>query len=562
MIISGRGAIKRVCDVCGAYRDARPGVFRMVRNRLVCSRHDSYVPPEVLDKIPYQTFKVRNIKNARPFNPRDTYENAEWQIFNFATGNYSFDFTTISDGAEQAPSVSGSFTRGVRGAGWVGEYLYQLIVENKRPLSMIAAAKTKLREVADWLLTKILAYPGRPGTWTSDDHGWGGFPEAGTTTSANNVFNTAHTAGGGLALLRAYQVLGTSSYLDAARAALWHCRSAQCGGYLATGFSSSDAAGTARKNFGTFATRTVHDVSGVQFDHTFAPSTLVALEFYKRFRDAIGDELVGSSNTAGRFSTSRQILLSSAIEEAKTFWTTGTFDATLGRVVNGLSSATPFHQFNAYPAVKGGTFSPSTGTGSWRYFNGEQATGTQITAENWAHGMRALSLCGVDMTSLFDWLMTFGSNSANVPPTVPVNRMSLAGLGDKELWASTKGTYDPRVALAITLRVRDGSPLADVKYEDTGTAYSLSTVGLLAGMWAARQPAAFKALKDQLNVPQPWTKNGAEDGRHYYLGPMGRCGLSYQPRSTATTGFLSAYSAALLGLIYRELPGAFLGRGH
>lgn len=566
MINIGRAYPKKTCDVCGTFRDAKPGVFRLRRGRVVCDYHPNYVATEEAEARPIKTFKVKPVANARPFAPKDTYETAEWQVFNYVASKYRVDEDRVFSGALRADLNSSLYSFGARGAGWAAIYLYELITENKRPRRMITAARAKLAEIADWLLTRIVSYPGRPGLWTSADISWGGFAESGSTTAGANVFTTANSAAAGLGLLRAYQVLGKQDYLDAARATVWHCRSAQSGGCLGGVFSSTDAGGAQRYHFGTFATRTQGQAGSAAHDHHFTPGALVALELYRAFLDVVGDEVIGSSSTATGYSISREALLSTAIAEAAAFWAAGAYDATRGAVVNGLSSSTPFNGFNAFPATKSGTFG-LTGTGSWRYLDAEAATGTTIDAESWAIGLRALRAVegnSAHVTGLFDWLMTFGSNPANQLPSVSAVRDTGLSLSEKALAAGLMGTYDPRFALASPLKVRDGAPLADVKYEATGASYSLVSVGLMADLYSERQPARFKDLKDALGVPRPLTRGGLDDGRAFWLGTMGRCGLSLQPRTatSGTLGALSTYAASTVGLVYRRGPQAFAERGH
>jgi hypothetical protein len=155
--------------------------------------------------------------------------------------------------------------------------------------------------------------------------------------------------------------------------------------------------------------------------------------------------------------------------------------------------------------------------------------------------------------------MTFGSNPANQFAAETPLRME-SGTSVKDKQASIKGTYDPTLSWATSLSVFNNVGAA-VKYEALSTIHAFQTVGLLAGLWSTRQPAQFRELKQALNEPRSWTERGDQDGRHFFLGPMGRSGLNLQPRNTATTGFNIVGEAAITGLIYRQDPRAFMGVG-
>jgi hypothetical protein len=517
----------------------------MISGRMVCDRHDSYISPEMADRRTTRTIKERPLKNARPFNPRDTYEVAEWAIFNFLSDNYrneAVDFT--SDGGPRTVAA----TSVARGPGFTGICLYDLIAEDKRPRRMITLAKAKLKEIADYLLTVQFAGPHRTNGVTDADARWGGFSDDGSLTGSISTWTTQDCAAAGLALLRAYQVHGTAAYLGAARAALWYLRGVQCGGRLTSLWTSTGIFGAgSRYNSGTWARSNVFSGGTPAPDHKFSPGTLLALEFYEAFRVAVGDETIGSSTTGGSYASSRAALLSAAIAEAKAFWlTTGVIDSVQAVVIRGLSSTTPYDYFWAYSSL-----GEAGQTGSWMYADGAtQVAGTLIDSLGWAMGIRALHKvdgASAAVTALFDWLMTFTSRAAFELP---------AAYTDATMLAAAKGTYNPKTALSTSLLVRAGGGNVTVN----GTSfYSLATAGAMGALYSSRQAAAFKDLKDALGVPR---RRGAQGGPTHMLGPMGICGLNLQPRSSATQRRYNVREAALTGLIYRHAPQAWTGRGH
>jgi hypothetical protein len=219
--------------------------------------------------------------------------------------------------------------------------------------------------------------------------------------------------------------------------------------------------------------------------------------------------------------------------------------------VVGLSATTPFDAFNSWPVTKG--IGPN-GTGSWRYLNATTAAaGTTIYFLSWAMGIRALRAVEGDtprVTGLFDYLMSFGSNAAF---ELPVK------YSQKTLYAGVKGTYNPKMALDLFPQVKGtGAP------RNSFGVYSFATTGLLAELYSARQQAAFKDTKDALNEPRPKTMNGDKDYVRFYLGGMGRAGMSLQPYgdSNSLSRFKLVSEAAMTGLIYRQAPVAFAQRSH
>lgn len=571
MIARGRVYPQRTCDKCGAQR--RSDEMRVITGRWICNWHDHFIAPETLDKLPLRTFRIKAFKGAKPFAPRDTYEKAENEVISFLLDQFAnaptVDAVQYPRLATPGPATAGTIfdtpgpaelSTGVHGAGWTAIYLYELITENARPIKTVNQAKTALKAIADWLLTRIFAYPGRPGSSTSASLEWGGFEATGgTTLGPSRRFNLLAAVAGGTALLRAYQIFGTPAYLDAARATIWFVRSLQCGGMLASGFSSTNSAGTARVQWGTFATYVLNVGGTPTMQHQYFPRSLLAVEFYDAFRSAIGDEIIGSSDTAGAFSLSRETTISAAIDEAKAFWATPVMDAIAGVPIAGFSSATPREYFFSWPVSAGGN-------GSWGFSDAGAATGTTITGWNYAAGLRGLRAVDGDsafVTGLFDWLMTFTSNPLSELPATPTGRSR--GYSDRTLYATGKGTADPTVAMLAAMQVRATGTLAATKINAATSGYDLGAGGLIAGLFATRQGAGFKALKDNFNTPRDKARDGLEDGIHLYLPVLGRCGLSFQPQSNPAAGVTlrsDIYGAAQAGLVYRESPTAFNGRGH
>lgn len=585
----GRVTVKATCDICGREREAKPGVFRRIANRLTCSYHP-FIPEEKLDATPYITFQARPIKDARPFDPRPTYQLGEEQIFSFLADFYRYASLNVSASLPAPSSASGvspiittpvPVTASAFAASQAALYFHALISEGQRPRSMVAAATRTLRTIADWLVANQEAGPGVvAGTGKLENDvipnvaaqpQWGGYRADAyfqSTATAPKYF-TLSSAAAGIALLRAYQLFGTQIYADAARACAFLVRNAQCGDLAAFNRSTSDAAGLSPMHWGAWSD--YFQVSGspgtyYEWSQTFSVQTLLCLQFLTIYLDVLGDESVGSSSSAlvtspsgavvaNCMSASRVALISKCIEEGADFWANAQPDATLGGTIKGFSVATPADGFSSFHV----NFILPAGTGSWGWGSSLSTAGVSILSENWALGLSALyetEGASSRVLEIFDWLMTFTSNPAN----------QLTG-DDRRILSRTGGTYNPKFALAVLLQVRDAATHAfGVKQEATQSPslYELSTAGLLAPLYSSRQQAAFKEFKDALEQPRFVS---TQSSRTLYLGPLGRCGLSLQPRNTGTISvvpgaFAFVPKAAMAGRVYRHAPQAFLGRGN
>jgi hypothetical protein len=588
----GRVTPKATCDICGREREALPGVFSTVERRRVCNWHPHFIPVEKLDAQPYLTFQARPIKDSRPFDPRPTYQLAEEQIFALVREFYAYGLLRVTN---SQPSVGGAvtvlpgglpqlgpLTASAWSAAWSALYFYSVVVENKRPVAMVADARAQLKTIANWLVAHQEAGPGVvagsgqlvgdtiPNSDTQPE--WGGY-RADSSFQLGAViagFFALSSAAAGIALLRAYQVFGTQSYVDAARACAWFLRNLQCSDLMVTSPASSDAAGATPKHWGTWSQKVQFTASHYAQDSQFFVQSLICLRFLVLYKSVVGDEAVGSPSTAtvtgpggagaiAWVTGSRSALVSTCIAEARAFWETPQPDATLGAAIMGLSIATPAEGFNSFPTVKN---SLPNGTGSWGWGGSLTTTGTTITGQGWALALS--SLYEVDgasalVTSAFDWLMGFTSNPTTELPATTPGRM-VSGYDDAVLLAGTKGTFDPKIALTTTLTVRDATlAFTAAARQNASSIYDLSTVGLLAPLYSARQQAGFTLAKDALDQPR---RQSMQSGRTHWLGQLGECGLSYQVFGSGAAIIQLVARAAMAGLIYRQQPGAFLGRGN
>jgi hypothetical protein len=355
-------------------------------------------------------------------------------------------------------------------------YLYLLINENKRPLSWIGRARTKLRELADWIYSNQVGFGTSTSSTKSNDFLFGRVTLSGIDAGSNTTtFNQAEL---GMGMLLAYRLFGDSRYIASARGfanILTNCQQVvlKTAGY-------PTGSGTGRINALAWPD-TANGSSAVAAN--YSPLGFLCLEFLNELKATDGDQLAGADTTiTGIFTVAPQQLLSTSITAARTFWANGYFDATLGTVIKGFTSATPKDKFASIVNGLGGS-------GSWEYASGGTA-GIAITGSNWAFGLRSLYAYegySATVADVFTYLMGFTSNSA-----LQANSTSLGQ--DYPTETSGRGDYDPVNGLAGTLNVRDVS-LAPTAVNAT-TGLDVRTVGLLAAIQNARNSGALKASKD------------------------------------------------------------------
>lgn len=186
-------------------------------------------------------------KDVRITQAVPLYQGSEAAVLNMLAAEhgggvapYPYVDVTSGDGA-----VIGSPS--VRTAAWTMLYLYGLINEDRRPSGWRSLARTKLRSLADWLLTQQAGSPVQDvalsamlGPTADTDTEYGGFlvPEAVPTFLLATVYSEDLGACG-LALLRAYQTLGEPRYQEGYRRALTCMRRMQSGGKLSSKYAAT-----------------------------------------------------------------------------------------------------------------------------------------------------------------------------------------------------------------------------------------------------------------------------------------------------------------------------------
>lgn len=579
------GTFLRTCDICG---------IRFRANQLVrgedgfwrCTAYCVEVPTITRDKIIAESQRRREAPPAPfgvPFDRANTYETeaktlwflCEMPVIDASwAGGIRYGLPpaltiNVSGTSQSGPSAtSGVGSIGaVRVAGETCRYLYRMMAEAKRPTRWTTVARTKLVELADWLISRQTGFGQSPTSTIASD------PMFGSISDFSNIL-TDSQAIAGMGLLAAYNATGDAKYLISAKAAASFLRNCQSiGKCLTNSFTSSDAAGTVRLYTGGIV-QSIALGGALRSNQQFHASSLAALEFWKELFAISGDESYGCPGTAGGLFVSAPLeSLSTMMAELRAFWTVGTFDVVTGTTYTGLSATTPRDFFNAYPASHTGFFGrEATGSGSWEFANADASTGTTITGETIAVGLGALYAYegySSQVASVWTWLMSFDSNPTFILPagTLATDFACVSSLNAANPPAPPTGqgnvippAYDPRLALTTTLLVRDSAnSYAAIKMNGSAS-YNWNTAGLMAAIQSSQNTGAFRKAKDTLSTvyfrrPPTFSEEQVVSD---YLTLRGSSGLSLQLGVT-TSATWSALAASRTGRVYRYQPQSWTG---
>ena len=534
-----------VCSLCGtlerktALRRLPGGLFGC--NRPGCAKERTAVE---LDRANarQRPFKILPVPNARPqtWNLPDSYEGDEGEILNFCARMVAAQCRYESVVAGTRAPLVGSM---LPAFGWMGRYLFSIILENKRPVIMIQKATELLTDIADALQSSQIGFGVLPGATRATRADYGGFLESGET-----VYVTEDAATCGAALLYAYRVTGSLTYRDSARAAASYLRNVQAIGSHGTNFTSSDSGGTARLYTGGVCSEvsTALGVDPGQFfysNHLFYPGDLLTLDFWNALEITDGDQSIGATTAVNGFDTTPAQLLSTSISDMRSFWADGVRDSA-GETYTGLSATTPREFFNAYPAVKA-NFSV-TGTGRWEYQDGDADNGTMISAQNFAKALSALhayEAASVQVSQVSAWLRSFESNSGFETGE---------NVSNSQLARATTGEYDSTASLTTLLLVRDDDGSSIKK--NGSSLYDWGAFGLLSGIWGTQNSSSFTQSRTfPLGRNQRFFDGTRSDGDHFdFITLRGLSGLSYQTaffsdtiNGNDTTAYTSGSSSGL-----------------
>lgn len=562
----------RVCDICGVLWH-KSELTRIAPLRWACpddkdgltaeqiSRHNANVRP----------LRVKPVKHAKGPHEVPTYQQAEGVILNLLLANAPSQVFLAERGMAGArQSVTG--LDGARAAGWMAFYLANLVLENRRPAFWISQATAKLTSLCDSMVASQF------GVGTTAPYA--NFGSA--TTAYGGVFFSAQgsptilsldvlaTATCMLALLRTYRATGKLSYLLAARAGATFLRRAQCVGLYTTAYAAFDAGGTHMQP-GPFP-----DVVSYNFQlgtnntgissYNFRPMNIVCAWALNELRAVDGDATYGDAAAAGDFMAPTASTLSGAVAQCVSWWANGASG------IVGFGPTTPKSFYVARVTGVDPSWATTSGPG-----------GQVVPGYDYSAGIRALYEIGgytPQVAGLYEWLRSFTADPTN----------SASGLSADQTERSTKGDYDPTLAMARYLRVVDlnGNAVATEgvnvsSTSGTGPGYDWRTLGMLAPIQSARQQADFGDAKHIASMARTrrWTVRrpgaGIADVSTLAYDPvrlkddlrlLSFSGLSFQTsvgmRHPEWTGtglnfghYIDLEQAAIVGDIYRYAPQAF-----
>ncbi len=270
MFVSTTNKKVRVCDICGARRPKtrlklREGFWecdkhwgeRTVQAKQRWQADDrGYIVPPTPDLRGPATTPIRKNEEGTAAAFLTTQPVSATQL---GVPPYRYFNVTNGDGAAITTSL-GITAADVLTTAETARALYGRIVEGTRPKHMIDRDKIKLAEMADWLLLHQFGPAGGSGegvTYTmpaslSANSFYGAFVNPRDTEITAITVRTECVAAGIIALARAYQILGTASYLAGAQRAMLCLRRLQCGSMLTSYPTASNSAGTGRLYTGMF----------------------------------------------------------------------------------------------------------------------------------------------------------------------------------------------------------------------------------------------------------------------------------------------------------------------
>lgn len=542
MIVRGGVVARRACDRCGASREALPGVFRVISGRWICNWHTHYTSVEQADSVPYRTFSAKPIKDPRPFSIRPSHEAAESEILNFLIEHWNYTTVDRYNGSgtgatnytfprKNGPSKTTDTDGYIFSTAWAGVYAAKMLDAADRPASMLASASTLLRSCADHLCARQvhgpLALNGL--TMAIDGQSWDGtynatsfFPASNVTTwgmFAERMLPTGFPVAGEC-LWYAWRRFGDEKYKRCAIAIATAVRSMQRPDL--NGGANAFVNVSPRSNMITSNTRFSTWNVGSQVSADCYPSSLRALVLWKMIKDDIGDIAIGNGYDANYLTADNSATISQAAAELIEAWTT----AKAGVV--GFSTSTPFDQYKVDTA----TWSAKTGNAV-----------NVIDVWEWALGLSGLyAWSGMTSTvsTIFDWLLTFGSTDFDPD-----------AYDDDTLLSSMAGVHSPGVTGFWTRALNTSTMVNAASVNNTVDAIQMSTSGVLAEIFAARRPDLVAAMKNALDVYSV-TGIRADKNRHVFRGTRRLIGLSYQVSNNSENR--SPWAAAQLGNLYRVEP--------
>ena len=529
---------KRVCDICGVLMFFSELKY-IGQNRWACSddapglteyqisKHNARVKPLL----------VRQVKHPRSLAQTPTYLSSEALNFSLVRDQWRTrnNVSALGAGAVDTGSVSR--------AGLAGLYFGELLAEGERPTSWLTQAAVQLRATADFILANQYGSPTGQGAYPSEPTNSILY---GMVISPSGTFAiSVDQAKCGLSLLRAYQYLGDTKYLDGAN------RVATC---FRQGFQQRQS-GVAAVNptdlyVGGFAddNNTVKGISGF-----YSINGAAGMWFLAQLRAVVGGSKVyGLTTSGGDFTAAPAGTLDTMLAEARTFYAGGKLSGFLSPTMTGaigpvsiLSVATPRDYYGSSPFTGPASFGATFSAGQY-----------VISSTNLAYALRGLfeyEGYSATVAGSYEWLMSCTTDPSSLPP---------AGASMYTIANGQLGTYDPNVAIAATLAYGNstGAPIALTSAGDV--AYATFVAGMLAPVRIAsgRDLSVTKAaLASARRIQASHTDT---NDQFAYPSLRGFCGLSFQMGpfvGGAGQFWATTNNAALCGLVYRYAPKATPG---
>lgn len=578
---------------------------------MVCDYHVGERTRRQLDELNAEVVvdRVISVPDAKPLDRTqpDVYEGVEGELFNLiactpiydikAPGNQRLGYAPratflISSANTTAPGNSDDVTTGGgvgigdsqgESAPWAINYLADIVLENKRPLKWITRAKEKIKEIADEIVQRQVGPAGMGSYLTTDttvlnygavDFYYGSALETAGYTSVNGyAFELRHTSLALNALVKAWRVLGTRSYLLAARRCATFLRRMQCCGKLTTGFLC-ESQSSSRWRDGAFIWRIeMNYTAGTPTKRSITATSylrdFIALEGLQALKTYDADSTYGDATAVGDFAQRTDATLSTMITEAVAFLKNGAPHSD-GTTVIGFGTTDPRLSYSIKVSTQANTVKNAWNSGS----NAERS----IYGDDWAmclRGLHAVEGYSTYVQGIYEYLMSFTSATQNQAP---------ATYSAEQLAKSNKGTYDPNICLAAHLLVRDDSVAVKTDYWDVGDDaypgpyYLWRCVGLLSPIQSAQRPTKFRTVKELLSKKYPRkyqdrltssysaTATYVPSDRWDDLRITTVSGLSYQTANAEVVNVLSfmggtnnariidVAGAAIVGEIYRYEP--------
>lgn len=361
------------------------------------------------------------------------------------------------------------------------------IVNESRPIEWRAGATASMLANLDYLLTQF-------STFATNTIRYGAIGVVG------DIAYSSRATLAGLAFIKGYLATGDYELLGAA---------GKCATFLSSMQAVYDVAGGVAESL---------DTNTVALSTSYKLSDVMALWFLSELAEEVGDDAVYGI-AAPEDATPTDQTIGTMISRLTTFAVTGPVDSTTGENVTGLSAATPKATY-VYDQVS---------SGSW-------ATITDIASVDIAMALRGLYEADPDaeiIETMVEWFAAFTANSANATPSTNTEQQTLDGI---------TGDYDPAICPATSLTAV--APFT----ESAGAMYDLQSIGLLAPVLAASDADGLRDSRADLS---PGQRFSTFDLNLRYLGPLGRAGLSLQPRSSASSITPNTGLAADFAAVYR-----------